>query len=378
MTPPSNRTIAFRRAFVVIGVVVFAVVAWSGFQVWSAWRSVERFPFDPAGARQNLPGASITTSSSSATTAPPNTTTSTATPGPTTTTTKPLVLNRGELTSFLVVGTDDSTLRADVILLLMFPPDTSDAVMVSIPRDLWVRNPCTGTNTKINQNLFGCGSAASGPEQLAIAVEDFAGIPPIDHFAVFTFPGFKNVIDTVGGVEICVGDYAVRDPNEDLVGWWQLPAGCSIADGDDALGWMRSRKTQQLTPSGWRTMPEVSDLTRNQRQQELLLTALDELKGVNSLPELTGLVEDVADAVTIDDGLGLGDAIGLLWDFRALSSDNIHRVSLDVRNATIGEDDPETPEIEVSAAVLLLNKPLQESVIEVYPRAIEIFPNWGD
>ncbi len=53
-------------------------------------------------------------------------------------------------------------------------------------------------------------------------------------------------------------------------------------------------------------------------------------------------------------------------------------MSLDVRNATIGEDDPETPEIEVSAAVLLLNKPLQESVIEVYPRAIEIFPNWGD
>ncbi|MEE9298547.1 MAG: LCP family protein [Acidimicrobiia bacterium] len=376
MPPTSNRKTVVKRAAVVVGVVVLAVVAWSGFQVWSAWRNVERVEFETGSAREDLPGSNSTTPIASTTTVAP-TTASTTTPVSATTTTGSQPLNGSELTTFLVVGTDDSTVRADVILLLMFPPGTSDAIMISIPRDLWVRNPCTGTKTKINENLFGCGSAASGPEQLAIAVEDFAGIPPIDHFAVFTFPGFEAIIDRVGGVEVCVGDYRIRDLNEDFDNF-QLPAGCSIADGETALAWMRSRKTQQLTPAGWVAMPEVSDLTRNERQQEMLLAALVELKGIRSIPELTGLVEDLSDTFTIDEGLGLGDAIGFLWDFRSIGSDDIYRPVLDVRQATIGEDDPETEEVEVALAVLHLNVSFQETVIGTYPRAIEFFPDWSD
>ncbi len=376
MPPTSNRKTVVKRATVVVSVVVLAVVAWSGFQVWNAWRNVDRVEFGTAEARDNLDTDASTTTAAPTTTVAPATASTTA-PASATTTTESQALNGSQLTTFLVVGTDDSTVRADVILLLMFPPGTSDAIMVSIPRDLWVRNPCTGTKTKINENLIGCGSAANGPEQLAIAVEDFAEIPPIDHYAVFNFPGFEAIIDRVGGVEVCVGDYRIRDLNEDFDNF-QLPAGCSIADGEAALAWMRSRSTQQLTPSGWATMPEVNDLTRNERQQEMLLTALIELKAIRSIPELTGLVGDLSDTFTIDEGLGLGDAIGFLWDFRSIDSDDIYRPVLDVRQTTIGEDDPETEEVEVAAAVLLLNVPFQETVIATYPRAIEFFPDWSD
>jgi LCP family protein required for cell wall assembly len=242
--------------------------------------------------------------------------------------------------------------------MVMLPPDSGDAVMVSIPRDLYVRNPCTGTNTKINENLFGCGTV-SGPEQLAIAIEDFTGVP-IDHFASFTFPGFRKVIDRVGGIEVCVGDFPIRDLNEDFDDF-QLPAGCSNVNGEQALSWVRSRHTEILTSTGWRGMPGVSDLTRNEHQQDMLLAALDKLKAVRSLPELQGIVEDLSDAVIIDDGLGLGDAIALLWDVRTISSDDIYRVHLDVRNASSEE----------AGSYLLLNFPFQDTLIAGYPKAYQ-------
>jgi len=254
-----------------------------------------------------------------------------------------------------------------VILLVMLPADSGDAVMVSIPRDLFVNNPCYNRNTKINENLWGCPSAGvSGQEQLAVAIEDFTGIP-IDHFASFTFDGFEQIIDRVGGVEICVGDYPIRDLNEDFDNF-QMPAGCSMANGEQALAWVRSRRTQQLTESGWRTMPGVNDLTRNERQQEMLLIALDTLKEVRSLPELQGLVEDVSDAFTIDEALGLGEAIALLWEVRTISSDDIYRASLDVRFSFS----------EADGAILLLKVPFQDTVIAAYPRAFEFFDGWGD
>ncbi len=374
MSPTENRKLAVKRAVVVVGVVVFAAAAWSGFQVWSSWNDIETVTLDLEGARDAL---ETTTTVASADTVAPGTTVTTATTPESTTTTSPLLfINRGVVNSFLVVGSDDSTVRADVILLVMLPPDSGDAVMVSIPRDLYVMNPCRNVKTKINENLIGCENAGvTGPEQLAIAVEDFSGVP-IDHFVSFTFPGFRQIIDRVGGVEVCVGPYAIRDKNEDLSPNWsptdnwdyfQLRAGCSQVNGHQALSWVRSRKTQQMTDAGWTTMPGVNDLTRNQRQQDLLLTALDELKEIRSIPELQGLVEDVSNAFIIDDGLLFGDAIALLWDVRTISSDDIHRVTLDVRTSTT----------ELEESVLLLNESFQDTLIGAYPPAFQFFEGWS-
>ncbi len=365
MSPTENRKLAVKRAIVVIGVVVFAAVGWSGFKVWSAWNDVDRVEFDTPGAREALGAGSDSTSVAPTTTVGPTTTVVSPTPTSTTSTIPTLFIDRDQLTTFLVMGTDDSTKRADVILLVLLPPNNGDAIMVSIPRDLYVRNPCSGTKTKINENLAGCEAAGvNGPEQLAVAIEDFSGIQ-IDHFAMFTFPGFRQIIDRVGGVEICVGPYPIRDLNEDFDDF-QMRAGCSNATGEQALSWVRSRKTQQLTDAGWVGMPGVSDLTRNTRQQDMLLAALDELKGVRSLPELQGLVEDVSNTFTLDDGLGLGDAIALLWDAKAISSDNIYRVSLDVRNSFD----------EFAGSILLLNLTVKDSIINAYPLAYS-FEGWG-
>ena len=325
------------RGSLVLLVAVGAWAGWSAFKVWRAWENVERIAFDPGGAREILaepgnlaledPGASPTD----------DTTPATANGGDDDPTTSgipnddiilpevtPLAPDATQ--TFLVIGSDQReetgpSSRADVILMVILPAGGDDPVMVSIPRDLYIPNPCTGGKSRINANLNGCGDRVSGPDLLAIAVEDFTGVQ-IDHFAVFDFEGFKQIVDRVGGVEICV-EHQVRDrktrPPLDL------PAGCAVADGEMTLSWVRSRKTQELVDGVWRPMVGVNDLTRNQHQQELLLEALRRLKDFRSITEFAGLVEDVAGAFAIDTGLSLGDAIGLTWDLRSLNPADILR-----------------------------------------------------
>ena len=328
------------RRNLIRGAIILAAgaVAWSGWQVfaiWRAWSNVERFPFDPIAAQENLDQQgtiSVTTTTGGATSATGTSGEDIEVPGtlpPDVTLPTSPHLDPGALQAFLVIGSDErpslgSGGRADVIILMLLPADGADPVMVSIPRDLYLPNPCTGGYTRINATLNGCGQAASGPELLSIAILDFTGVE-IDHFAMFDFEGFKAIIDRVGGVEICV-EHAVRDAKTEPP--LDLPAGCTVADGGMTLSWMRSRHTKELVNGVWRSMPGVNDLTRNQRQQELLLEALTRLKAFRSITEFASLVQDVANAFAIDEGLSLGDAISLAWDMRGLEVASIRRPTI--------------------------------------------------
>ena len=196
--------------------------------------------------------------------------------------------------------------------------------MVSLPRDLYLPNRCSQDYTRLNANFNGCGDSINGATLLSGAVEDFTGVE-VDHFALFTFDGFEEIVDEVGGVEICV-DYPVRDRKADL----NLPAGCTNADGAAALAWVRSRSTLELVDGTWRTMANVSDLTRNERQQDVILTMLEKAAEFDSPQELAGVVRSVSNAFTLDDKLGLSDAISLAWDLRGLDRKDIIRLTVPV------------------------------------------------
>ena len=325
------------RRNLIRGVVLLtlAAVAWAGsqgFQIWRDWVGIERIPYDIAQAREALtspttlpvavnPDAGTGDEIEIPGTLPPELTLPSS----------PQIAPEA-LQAFLVIGSDQrpqlgTASRADVIMLLLIPADGSDPVMVSIPRDLYLPNPCTGGYTRINATLNGCPSrGVSGPELLTVALEDFTGVR-IDHFAAFGFEGFKTVIDRVGGVEICVDRPVYDDHTEPAL---NLPAGCTLTDGAMTLSWVRSRKTQELIDGEWRLMPGVNDLTRNQRQQELLLEALSRLKRFGSIGEFSNLVESLANAFSIDAGLSLREAIGIAWDLRRLDVDAIQRPTIPV------------------------------------------------
>jgi LCP family protein required for cell wall assembly len=296
---------SLKRALLVVGVAVAAVVAWIGFSLWQTWQSAERVAFVPADARVAMERNQTTV--------------------PDEVPDDPAAAFRDEVVAILLVGSDErpqiESRRADVIMMLVVPPDGLDPLLFSLPRDLYLPDPCFGGRERINAALNGCGDHANGPELLAIVVEDFTGIRA-DHFAIVNFWGFRDVIDAVGGVEICV-ENPVRDANTrpDPL---DLPAGCSTVEGGQALAWMRSRRTQEFVDGRWRAMG-VNDFDRNQRQQELLLQALIRLRDFRNVGELTALAESLRDAFVIDEGMGIGDAVSLAWFLRGIDVDAIVR-----------------------------------------------------
>jgi LCP family protein required for cell wall assembly len=211
-----------------------------------------------------------------------------------------------------------------VIILAMLPSNDTAPFMVSLPRDLYLPNRCRQTYTRINANLAGCGADVNGPTLLALAVEDFTGVH-VDHFALFDFEGFEDVIDEVGGIEICV-DNPVRDRDADL----SLPGGCTDATGAQALAWVRSRHTQELVNGTWRTIPGVNDLTRNTRQQDVILQMLAKLRSFDSVGDLTGKIGALTQFFTFDDQLGISDAISIAWGLRDLNLNTIIRIEIPV------------------------------------------------
>ncbi len=339
------------KTLIGFGLVAIGFFGWSSLKLWIAWQSVDTVAFDIAASREIIVEQRSSPTASS-TTLPDDLTGEDPATVPSAPVSAPDPVQTGTFRSFLIVGSDARPelggARADVIMLFLLPEDGSNPSLVSIPRDLYLPSPCNDRVTRINANLNGCGGV-SGPELLALAVEDFTGVS-VDHFALFDFEGFKKVIDRVGGVTICV-ENSVRD------GELNLPAGCSEVGGTQALAWVRSRKTRELVGGTWRLMPGVNDLTRNERQQDIIFQMFEKMKEFSSVGSLTKTVQGLADAFTLDDGLSLGRAIDLAWSLRGMDSTSVERLRIPVKGHTT----------DAGAQVLLPTKPFAEILAEVYP-----------
>ena len=214
--------------------------------------------------------------------------------------------------------------RADVIMVLIRDREAGgQPAILSIPRDLWVEKVCGEGSQRINDALQGCASM-NGPTALVQTVENLIGIP-IDHFAMVDLAGFQESVDAIGGYEICV-ENPVRDSRAGL----SLPGGCTHADGEQTLAWLRSRHTQELTEAGWKTMAGVSDLARNARQREFLVSMMSRVADFSNPQDIVGIAQSVAPYITVDDDLSLMDAVGLATTLRGIGSDSVVELELQV------------------------------------------------
>ena len=144
--------------------------------------------------------------------------------------------------------------RNDTTMIFHVNADRSQAIGVSIPRDTMMMLPeCTkdgktvgGKRGRFNEAMF-----LGGPGCVLKAVEELTGLK-IDNFMVVDFGGFKSITDAVGGVEICLDE----DVNDRLSGL-KLPKGLHTVDGEQALAFVRARKT----------LGDGSDTSRLRRQQ---------------------------------------------------------------------------------------------------------------
>ncbi|HIW92666.1 MAG TPA: LCP family protein [Candidatus Corynebacterium avicola] len=172
--------------------------------------------------------------------------------------------------------------RTDTIIVVHVPSFGGKPTMVSIPRDSYVEVPGYGMD-KIN-SAFSYG----GPQLLQQSVEQATGLR-MDHYMEVGFGGFGDIVDAVGGVELCP-----EEPIDDPMAGLDLEAGCQEMDGPTALGYVRTRYT---SASG--------DLDRVERQREFLSAVVSKVGSFGTLAnpfKAMPLVSAFTDALTVDEG----------------------------------------------------------------------------
>ena len=265
---------------------------------------------------------------------------------------------KDNITSYLLIGSDKRSdesedgyiegQRADVIILGFFNETINKNALISIPRDTLVTNLCTGEVERINAS-FKRNNCGNGAENIVAAVNNLTGIK-IEHIASFNFEGFEKIIDSFNGIEICVEETQREGYS------FELQKGCQKVSGSTALNWTRSRNTEVLIgqkivdedgndKSEWKKMEYVSDLSRVERQQYLVIQLLNELENFASFGELLQFIQALEETFVVDEGLSINKATNILWGLRTLDLNNISKLTM-----------PTTPyQLNDGRQVLILN-----------------------
>lgn len=267
--------------------------------------------------------------------------------------------------AYLLIGSDErsekiaetrgyvSGKRADVIIVGLVNKENGEITLLSFPRDLLIKNSCTGKIERINASYIknNCGGRA---ENLAAAIYSISGIK-VQHFASFDFEGFEDIIDSVDGVEICV-DKTQREGFS-----FELQKGCQVVSGLTTLNWIVSRSTEVLVGekildeegndvSNWELMRGVSDLTRIERQQYVVIQLIKELKDFQSVNELNNFINALESSFTIDENITINKAVDILWDFRGVDLSKVNKLTTPVDFLTLDD----------GRQVLVMNKKISE------------------
>jgi LCP family protein required for cell wall assembly len=213
--------------------------------------------------------------------------------------------------------------RSDTTILIHLSNDRKSAIAVSIPRDSVVNIPaCTkedGTTVTERTDLFNSAFSSAGPGCTVKTIETLTGIT-INHAVIVDFVGFSNVVDALGGIDVCLTE-AIDEPVENGAGI-QLPAGVQTLDGISALGLMRARYS----------LADGSDLKRIERQQELLSITIDQVTKMNlitDLPALYKVLNAATSSLRMDAGLSdLDSLVTLSTSLSSMGSKNVSFVTV--------------------------------------------------
>jgi LCP family protein required for cell wall assembly len=214
-----------------------------------------------------------------------------------------LLVNR---LNVLLLGIDarpgEKDARTDSMILVSIDRDTKKIALVSIPRDTLVEIPGYGKN-KINT-----ANALGGAELARETVETLLGIE-IPYFVKTNFEGFKEIVDTLGGVELDV-EKRMHYPAEDI----DLKPGLQRLDGYNALAYVRFR------------YDALGDISRTERQQKFLTVLAKETLQASNIIKAPILIPQIMKA--LETNLGVSDAIFLMRVASNLDSNNIVTATL--------------------------------------------------
>ena len=221
----------------------------------------------------------------------------------------------------LLLGSDDDAkfvperLNTQSMILVRIDPNTKQATMLSIPRDLWVQIPNQGWG-KISW------AYQEGGTQGAIAAVESNFQVHVDDYVWIGLNGLVRLVDKLGGVNLQVtnpvmDNYYPADLNTtDPYGYYRVAVlpGATHMDGVHALQYVRSRHGDAR-----------GDFARSERQQQLLLALKAEAAHLNAadLPSLASAFNG-----EIKTSIGLDKARALISIANDFSGPSVHRIVL--------------------------------------------------
>ena len=221
----------------------------------------------------------------------------------------------------LLLGSDDDAkfvperLNTQSMILVRIDPNTKQATMLSIPRDLWVQIPNQGWG-KISW------AYQEGGTQGAIAAVESNFQVHVDDYVWIGLNGLVRLVDKLGGVNLAhlvvelPPNLPGRQHPDDPYGYYRVAVlpGATHMDGVHALQYVRSRHGDAR-----------GDFARSERQQQLLLSIKAEAAHLNAadLPSLAGAFNG-----EIKTSIGLDKARALISIANDFSGPSVHRIVL--------------------------------------------------
>lgn len=218
-----------------------------------------------------------------------------------------------DLLNVLLMGSDgeitgDGFVRTDTMIVVSINRDTGSVAMLSLPRDLFVYIPSWGMQRLNLAYMRGqSGGWNDGTFELLRQTILYNFGINVHYYALIDLSGFREAVDTLGGVDIAV-DCAIEDlpligadvpaaarrVNED--GYYVLDVGYYTLNGGEALWYARSRHNS-------------TDFDRGRRQQQLLRALWRKARDTGQLarlPELWSLGTRIVETnLTFEDVVGL-------------------------------------------------------------------------
>lgn len=234
-------------------------------------------------------------------------------------------LTKAQIKELKVGGTEVAAgARSDTMLLVHISKKRDNAVIISLPRDSVVTIPehisSDGTKTiPARQNKLNAAFSIGGAPLLISTLEGATGLR-IDHYIEINFLGFKNIIDALGGIDVCV-KRDINDPKSYLT----LKAGVHTLDGLQALRYVRTRYFDGR-----------GDIGRMERQQEFMSAVLRKASSSGTLLnpiKLVNFFNAAIKTVTTDEQLDKNDLLTLGKQLKNLSADNVRTLTIPLSNA---------------------------------------------
>jgi LCP family protein required for cell wall assembly len=256
-----------------------------------------------------------------------------------------MIAPTGPAVNLLVVGTDggacvsadspwagaadptrSAVQRTDTMMIVRLDPGAVAVTVMSLPRDLWVAIAGKGSG-RLNSTYV-----PGDPALLAQTIYDNLGVV-VDHYVQVDFCAFKRLVDAVGGVAVPFGA-----PVVDRQVGLDLPAGCHLFSGDEALAYVRSRHLSVVGSDGAVRQDPTSDLGRMSRQRDFMIRLLSKAldRGLFDPEIATALLASLQTDLVTDQGLTIEELTRLSGVVRAVGADGVATRELQVSGTIVG------------------------------------------